>query len=78
MKRIVLAVGLAAIGITSIAADASAQWRRGRDRVVIERANPGINASTLAVILAIQAAKRAAREDTTVIRDRSREFVPLK
>lgn len=77
MKRIVLAA-LGAVVVFGAVAPAEAQWRRGRDRVVIERANPGLNVNTLAVILALQAAKRARESDTTVIRDRSREFVPLK
>lgn len=70
------------IGLTALAsaAPADAQWRgdRGRRTVVIEQQS-GINPSTLAAILAIQLARRAAEEKrTTVIQDRSREYVPLK
>jgi hypothetical protein len=79
MKKLILVASLALVGFAA-AAPAQAQWRRGRDRVTVIEQPPLINNGTLAAILAIQLARKAAEreKETTVIRDRSREFVPLK
>lgn len=79
MRKLIL-LGLVTASALAVAAPAEAQpWRR-RDRgtVIIEQ-QPAVNTSTLAVILAIQAAKRAAEaERRNTVRDASREYVPLK
>lgn len=79
MRKTIVAACAAVAALTALTPTADAQWRRRSD-IIIERPSSGINANTLAVILALQAARRAAERDTTVIRERStqREFVPLK
>ena len=82
MRKFLLAAGAAAVLLPTLSvSEASAQWRRDRSRTIVVEQQPLINGGTLAAILALQLARKAAQErDTTVIRERStqREFVPLK
>lgn len=83
IKKAIAAAMLAVLGLTAIPTDADAQWRRRDRTVIIERDNGlNLNGGTLAAILAIQLARRAAAErETVVTRERSavpREYVPLK
>lgn len=78
MKKLVLAALVGASAL-AVAAPAEAQrWERRGRSVVIQQQAPAINTSTLAVILALSAARRASQSRSVGMQDRSREYVPLK
>jgi hypothetical protein len=81
MRKLVLTL-MAGSALLAVAGPAEAQrWeRRSRGVTIIEQQAPAINTNTLAIILALSAARRAAesRERSVTIRDRSQEYVPLK